>query len=257
MAIVRSLTAEKIYAIEAETVVDAHLRGDNLILVKHDGTEIDVGSVKGPVGASGDHNTLLNLDMDNHAQYLNRSGVRPMTGPLLLAGDPSAPLAATPKQYVDSAGGIMNVDSSLLATAPEVYLRSLGKGPTATWGGVVKSTNFLVLPVAGWYRMGFHAFFSTTNVSGTYRTLTIGTDTLPAPNGDTSPIGYTTIGATITQSLLVSSFSSPIMSLSASGINYVSAPNTKVGVWLRNDASGSPNIAVYATFSVELIKAAG
>jgi microcystin-dependent protein len=39
--------------IEAASVVDGEIRGDDLILTKHDGTEIDAGSVRGPVGPAG------------------------------------------------------------------------------------------------------------------------------------------------------------------------------------------------------------
>lgn len=53
MATVTGLTKERMLEIEAESIVDAALSGDNLILTRHDGTPIDVGSVRGPQGIQG------------------------------------------------------------------------------------------------------------------------------------------------------------------------------------------------------------
>jgi hypothetical protein len=50
MATVTGLTADRMLAIEAESVVDGEVIGDHLILTKHDGTQIDAGSVVGPQG---------------------------------------------------------------------------------------------------------------------------------------------------------------------------------------------------------------
>lgn len=38
-------------------------------------------------GASNDHSSLANLQVDSHTQYLNRSGIRPMTGNLDMGGN--------------------------------------------------------------------------------------------------------------------------------------------------------------------------
>lgn len=50
MATVTGLTADRMLTIEAESIVGAHLNVDNLILVRHDGSTIDVGSIRGPQG---------------------------------------------------------------------------------------------------------------------------------------------------------------------------------------------------------------
>ena len=57
MATVTGLTAARMLAIEAESVVNAHLTGDNLILVRHDASTIDVGSVRGATGVPGPANS--------------------------------------------------------------------------------------------------------------------------------------------------------------------------------------------------------
>jgi microcystin-dependent protein len=53
MATVTGYTAARMLEIENETIVNASLDGDNLILVTREGTEIDVGSVRGSIGPTG------------------------------------------------------------------------------------------------------------------------------------------------------------------------------------------------------------
>lgn len=53
MATVTGLTAERMLAIEAGSVVDGDVVGDNLILTKHDGSQVNAGNVRGPVGPAG------------------------------------------------------------------------------------------------------------------------------------------------------------------------------------------------------------
>lgn len=53
MATVTGLTAARMQEIEAASVVDGEVVGNNLILTKHDGTPIDAGSVIGPAGPQG------------------------------------------------------------------------------------------------------------------------------------------------------------------------------------------------------------
>ena len=59
MTTVTSLTADRMLAIEAASVVDGDVVGDNLILTKHDGTQINAGSVRGPQGVPGPMGTML------------------------------------------------------------------------------------------------------------------------------------------------------------------------------------------------------
>ena len=53
MTTVTSLTADRMLAIEAASVVDGDVIGGNLILTKHDGSQIDAGPVQGPAGPQG------------------------------------------------------------------------------------------------------------------------------------------------------------------------------------------------------------
>lgn len=76
MATVTGLTAARMLQIEAASVVDGDIVGDNLILKKHDNTTIDAGNVRGPVGPQGP------------------PGVQPPTGGLMpWAGSVSTPPA--------------------------------------------------------------------------------------------------------------------------------------------------------------------
>lgn len=62
MATVTSLTAERMEAIEAASVVDGNVVGDNLILTRFDDSTIDAGSVRGPTGSPG----ITEAEMSDH-----------------------------------------------------------------------------------------------------------------------------------------------------------------------------------------------
>lgn len=53
MATITGYTAARMQAIEDGAIVDGDVVGDNLILRKHDGSEINAGSVRGPQGVPG------------------------------------------------------------------------------------------------------------------------------------------------------------------------------------------------------------
>jgi hypothetical protein len=254
MATIRSLTAEKIYSIEAATVINAELRNGHLVLITHDGTEIDVGSVIGPVGPSGDHSTLANLDQDTHTQYLNRSGIRSMTGPLVLASDPTVALGAATKQYVHGRGASLRVTANVPSTATGQTRLVAAAGSFVSWGGVVQSGDALVCPVAGWYKFNICGGFAS-NTNGTIRLLSLGTDTDPtgatdAVGASPGPLGDVNIAAHTAEPVATTSgYGAP---LSAFGIGYVPAAGTKVCIWARQDSGIA--LSGVARFSLELIR---
>lgn len=51
--VIDGLTAERMLEIEAASIVDGSVVGNDLILTKHDGTTIDAGNVRGAVGPAG------------------------------------------------------------------------------------------------------------------------------------------------------------------------------------------------------------
>jgi len=53
MATITGLTAARMEAIEAASIVDGEVVGDNLILTKYDTTTINAGNVRGPTGSPG------------------------------------------------------------------------------------------------------------------------------------------------------------------------------------------------------------
>lgn len=62
MTSVTGFTAERMLAMEAATIVDGDVVGDNLILTKHDGSTVDAGNVRGPTGSPG----ISNAEMLQH-----------------------------------------------------------------------------------------------------------------------------------------------------------------------------------------------
>lgn len=61
MATVTAVTAERTLAIEAASIVDGDVVGDNLILTRHDGGQINAGSVRGAQGIPGPPSTDLSV----------------------------------------------------------------------------------------------------------------------------------------------------------------------------------------------------
>ena len=53
MTTVTGLTADRMLTIEGSSVVDGDVVGNNLILTKHNGQQINAGNVRGPVGPAG------------------------------------------------------------------------------------------------------------------------------------------------------------------------------------------------------------
>lgn len=53
MTTVTGLTADRMLAIEGASVISGNVSGDNLILVKHNGQQINAGNVRGPAGTPG------------------------------------------------------------------------------------------------------------------------------------------------------------------------------------------------------------
>jgi hypothetical protein len=50
MTTVTGLTADRMLAIEAESIVDGDISGNDLILTRKDGVQINAGNVRGPAG---------------------------------------------------------------------------------------------------------------------------------------------------------------------------------------------------------------
>lgn len=59
MATITGLTAERMLEIEAASVVDGDVVGNDLILAKHDGSIINAGNVRGPAGPTGPMGSAL------------------------------------------------------------------------------------------------------------------------------------------------------------------------------------------------------
>lgn len=66
MATVTGFTAARMLVMEAATIVDGDIVGDNLILKRHDNVTIDAGNVRGPVGSPGVSQPQLDTFMEDH-----------------------------------------------------------------------------------------------------------------------------------------------------------------------------------------------
>lgn len=60
MATITGLTAARMLAIEAASIIDGDIVGDNLILTKHDASTINAGNVRGPAGTNATPFALVN-----------------------------------------------------------------------------------------------------------------------------------------------------------------------------------------------------
>jgi len=96
-------------------------------------------TVTGTITGSIDHSTLLNLASDDHLQYLNRSGVRPMTGDLdmgendltdatRITGPDTGGVARPGLLMTEGAGPEMSLvfNEALLPGTPDILLNSDG-----------------------------------------------------------------------------------------------------------------------------------
>jgi hypothetical protein len=121
MAMVTGLTAERMLEIEAQSVVDGLVNQyGELILLKHDGTEINAGSVIGPTGAKGDKGDIGNTGATGGTGPTGPTG--PAGENLKIYNGPASDPATTPgwiaigsfllsSQYADA-----NADIMLLST---------------------------------------------------------------------------------------------------------------------------------------------
>lgn len=74
MATITGYTAARMLAIENETIVDGDVIGDNLILYRRDGTQIDAGVVVGAAGPPGPGTDPLVFDIDEAGKLSWGSG---------------------------------------------------------------------------------------------------------------------------------------------------------------------------------------
>lgn len=114
MAVVTGLTAPRMLAIEAASIVGGAVNGSGeLILTKHSGATINAGSVIGPQGPAGEDAAPGSVSV-----VANTTPIRSSTGTVKVA-TPTAVEDATTKAYVDSA---------LTPKATTAYVDTLVKG---------------------------------------------------------------------------------------------------------------------------------
>lgn len=91
MATVTGFTAERMLIIENSTVVDGEVVGNNLILYTRDGTPIDAGNVRGPIGPAGPQV----VDGDKGDITVSSAGLNWQLNPKSVANSDLADMAAS------------------------------------------------------------------------------------------------------------------------------------------------------------------
>lgn len=94
MATVTGFTAARMLAMEAATIVDGDVVGDNLILTRHDGTTFNAGNVRGPIGVMDVGSIIEYISLTPPANWLTMVGQTIVNGqtlyPLLWAVIPAS-----------------------------------------------------------------------------------------------------------------------------------------------------------------------
>lgn len=132
MATVTGLTAARMLAIEAASVVDGDISGDNLILTKHDGSTINAGNVRGPAGTDG-----ADAAPGSVTVVADTTIVRTSDGRGKIA-TPTAAEDATTKAYVDGLDSARVSDIAALDTRLDALE---GFGLVIRVGGVIRTTD--------------------------------------------------------------------------------------------------------------------
>lgn len=135
MATVTSLTADRMLAIEAASVVDGAVVGDNLILEKHDGTTINAGNVRGPVGA--DASTFITFKPAADLPSTYPLGITTMTSGAASAAGYPCNLATVFTYIQDVSRGYQVITEKASGTTnpPQMWIRVVGQD---LWGAFQK-----------------------------------------------------------------------------------------------------------------------
>lgn len=142
MVTVNGLTKERMLAIEAESIVGGTVVVDHLILTRHDGTTIDAGDVRGPVG---DATGSIHAVAADHYLGPNANGG---------AGERLHIVVTTGTVQLLAEGTDANIDMDISAK---------GTGVIGLTGQVNASSHLAVLGVHTW--LGQYALSSGSNVS--------------------------------------------------------------------------------------------
>lgn len=217
MGTVTGLTAARMLDIEAASVVDGSVVGDNLILEKHDGSTIDAGNVRGTAGTNGTNGVNAPVVKAASTANLTQSGAQTVDGVSLVAGDrilcKDQTSASTNGIWVVAAGAwarSTDADTATEVAGIEVNVQAGTLNGGTRWVTSFKSTDTLGSTAMAWGRNldAFNAVLinitGTTDASG-FVTITHGLPFTPSfvtiVNGSPGTVfpvmwGVDTIGAT-------------------------------------------------------------
>lgn len=140
MATITGLTAARMLAIEAASVVDGSIVGDNLILEKHDASTVDAGNVRGPQGVPADIGDLVFSARRTKALCLSADGAevsRTTYASLFAAIVPSLGTGTV----TIASPGVWTLNAHGLENGEAVYLTTTGALPT----GLAQNTLYYVV----------------------------------------------------------------------------------------------------------------
>lgn len=201
MATVTVFTADRMAALENGTVVDGSVVGDNLILTTHDGTPIDAGNVRGPIGTTGNTGNTGPAGADaafvvrasDPNANLTLSNTQTIDGVALVAGDRvlarNQTTAANNGIYVVVSGGAWtratDADAAAEISGKIVIVQEGTLHAGTRWTNNFKKTDTIGTTAMTWQRVldGFNAVViavsGTTDASG-FLTVTHGLGWAPS-----------------------------------------------------------------------------
>lgn len=153
MATVNGFTAERMLAIENGTVVSGDVVGDDLILTTKDGTPINAGNVRGPIGPAQPYSVAVAGDMVIMRTSDGRGKV----------ATPTAPEDIATKDYVDLRLPMSSTNAPLgpisnFASSGQYILETLPTGKKRVTASNVRLTrttsNFGTVSTSAWTALG-------------------------------------------------------------------------------------------------------
>lgn len=176
MGTITGLTADRMIAIEAASVVDGDVVGDNLVLTKHDGSTINAGNVRGAAGTNGTNgvNAPAVRAASPGSNVAALTGTFTLDGVTLVAGDrvllKDQTTVSQNGVYVVAAGAwtrATDLDTSAEMAGQIVLVREGTANGGTRWVTTFKTTDTMGSTSMVWYRLADASNMALVAISGT------------------------------------------------------------------------------------------